>query len=190
MRMILSEDGADVWQHGQKRGVITAEQIRTCGIVPGHGWRDALQGGAVAVGQLVLLLQQGPELADRAAAMHLCNCVGTWWMLTGYPATVDEHVMALIEHRAAAAESIITVVIGQADHLELQRDPLSMPLDIGWSSRSLRSFLGDDSDPTPRWVREDVRGRACPEGHTRVLFVVPDLHVSLSMVAEMEGVAW
>jgi hypothetical protein len=65
-----------------------------------------------------------------------------------------------------------------------------MPLDIGWSSGSLRYFLSDDSHPTPLSVRQDVLERDCPEGHTRVLFVVPDLHVSLSMLAEMEGVAW
>lgn len=187
MRIILSEDGADVWQHAHKRGVITAEQIRTCGIVPGFGWPDAVQGGGLAVGQLALLLFQDPDSVDPQAAMRLCNRVGIWWMLADYRDVIAQHALDLIEEQCAASDAIITVLLNKAEGGLQDRDPLGMPLDIDWISSNHVAFVSDDSHPTPAWVRDDVLQRDCPEGHTRVLFVVPSLSVSVSLVAEMEG---
>lgn len=177
--------GENAWLHGHKRGPISLEQIRTCTIVPGSTWLDAVHGCGVHMGQLVWLLEHGANGMDPEQLLKQISGVAMWWMLVGYEGELEEFCLGLVEHQCAPRDAILSVIIKPA------QDPVqhltSVPIDVDVISSSLGIFLDDDEHPTPNSVRHDVMERDCPEGHTRVVFIVPKLAASFSLVAEVGG---
>ena len=177
--------GENVWLHGHKRGPISLEQIRTCTIVPGSTWQDAVYGCGVHMGQLVWLLEHGANGIDPEKLLKHISGVAMWWMLAGYEDGLEDFCLELVQHQCATQAAIVAVIIQPA------QDPAqhltSMPVQVDVISSSRKVFLGDQDHPTPTSVRHEVLDRDCPEGHTRVVFIVPKLAASFSLVAEVGG---
>jgi len=177
--------GINAWLHGHKRGPISLEQIRTCTVIPGCSWVDAVQGCGIHMGQLVWLLEHGAAGMDDEQLLKHISGVVMWWMLVGWERELDEFCMELVEHRKRPQDGIVSVIIRPA------QDPVqhltSMPVQVDVISSGHAEFLADEDHPTPQSVRLEVLERDCPEGHTRVIFIVPKLAASFSLMAEVGG---
>jgi hypothetical protein len=177
--------GENTWLHGHKRVPISLEQIHTCTIVPGRTWQDAVAGCGVHTGQLVWLLEHGANGMDPERLLKHISGVAMWWMLVSYERELDEFCLGLVQHQCAPQEGMLSVILKPA------QDPVqhltSLPFDVDVIHSSLSMFLREHDHPTPDTVRHDVLERECPEGHTRVVFIVPKLAASFSLVAEVGG---